>query len=136
MFIHLHGTGCQPRISVCGNSYCIVPQSARDTFATVVVVLGVLPVLVEVQVGVRIEHRLLQLKAQRFRLPVNPCVCIEHTDFIGAGVGGVVAVIGEVQAVVAVCLEICCGVEQVIFSEGILCLHITPAQGAVDAEEG
>ena len=58
----------------------------------------------------------------------------QSQELVSPCVGSVVAIVCEIQAVVAVGLQVGCGVEQVILREGILCLNITPAQAAVDAE--
>ena len=95
---------------------------------------GILTVLVKVEVSVGIEHCLNGLWVYGQLLSVYPAVRVEEIQLVGAGVGGVVAVVGKVQAVVAIGFEVRGGVEEVILREGILCLHITPAQAAVDAE--
>ena len=59
--------------------------------------LRIFPVLVEVQIGVGIEHGVLQLQPYGAGLAVHPLVLVEHGKLVGAGVGGVVAVVGEVE---------------------------------------
>ena len=59
---------------------------------------------------------------------------VEHGELVGAGVRRVIAVVCEVQAVVAVGLQVGCGVEQIILRIGSLRLHHPLAKTAVDAE--
>ena len=73
---------------------CIVTQPACNALRSIVIMLGVLPAVVEVEISVGIIHGVLQLQIQRLRLTVHPLVRIEETQLVGAGVGGVVVVIG------------------------------------------
>ena len=75
-------------------------------------------------------------KKKRNKLAVRPLVHVEHGEFVAAGVGSIIAVVGEVQAVVAVGLQVGCAVEQVILRVGGLRLHLAFAETAVDAEGG
>ena len=134
LFVSLHDAEAQPVIVVGGNGNRILSQAAGNSFAAVIVVLGVLPVLVEVDVGIRVEHRTLQLQVQRFRLAVHPLVLVEHGELVSPCVGSVVAIIGKVQAVVAVGLQVGCAVEQIVFRVAVRGLHLALAQRAVDAE--
>ena len=69
-------------------------------------------------------------------LAVHPLVHVEHGELVGAGVGGIVAVVGKVQAVVAVGFEVGSTVEEIILRvRGLrLRLHLALSQTAVDTE--
>ena len=67
-------------------------------------------------------------------LAVHPLVLVEEAQLVAAGVGGVVAVVGEVQAVVAVGFHVGGAVEQIILRIGSLRLHLALAQRTVDTE--
>ena len=95
---------------------------------------GILPVVVEVDVGVGIEHDLFRLQLDRFGLTVDPLVHVEHGELVCAGVRRVIAVVCEVQAVVAVCFHVRGGVEEVVFRMRDNTLHFAFPQAAVDAE--
>ena len=67
-------------------------------------------------------------------LAVHPLVQVKHGELVSPCVGSVVAIISEIQAVVAVGLQVGCAVEQVILRVGGLRLHHPLAKTAVDAE--
>ena len=94
LLVSLHDAEAQPVIVVCGNGNRILSQTAGNSFAAIVVMFGILTILVEVQVSVGIEHCALQLQVQRLRLAIHPLVYVEHGELVGAGVGGIVAVVG------------------------------------------
>ena len=63
LLVSLHDAEAQPVIVVSGNIHDGISQPAGNALCAVIVMLGVLPVLVKVDVGIRVEHRALQLQA-------------------------------------------------------------------------
>ena len=55
---------------------------------------GVFSALVEVQIGVGIEHGVLQLQPYGAGLAVHPLVLVEHGELVDPCIGGVVTVVG------------------------------------------
>ena len=134
LLVSLHDAVAQPVIVVGGNGNRILSQAAGNSFAAVIVVLGVLPVLVEVDVGIRVEHGALQLQVQRFRLAVHPLVQVKHGELVSPCVGSVVAIIGKVHSIASIGLQVKRTVEQVMFRMRVSTLHFAFSQTAVDAE--
>lgn len=67
-------------------------------------------------------------------LPVHPTVCIEVSQFVASGVGGIVAVVGKLSKVVAVGYKVGLAVEQIVFRMRDNTLHFALAKTAVDTE--
>ena len=132
--VHLRDTGSQPAVGNNGITLRHVPQPACNPFRAIVVVLGVLAVLVEVDIGIRVEHRALQLQVQRFRLAVHPLVQVKHGELVRPCVGSVVAIIGKVHSIASIGLQVRRTVEQVMFRMRVSTLHFAFSQAAVDAE--
>ena len=61
-------------------------------------------------------------------------VHVEHGELVSPCIGSIISIIGEVQTVVAVGLEVGGAVEQVILRIGCLGLHLALAQRTIDAE--
>ena len=134
--VHLRGSAVQPGIGCGGNVQRDCSQPAGNALCSVVIMLRIFPVLVEIDIGIRVEHRALKLQVQRLRLAIDPLVLVEHGKLVSAGVGSIVAVVGKVQAVVAVGFQVGRAVEQEVLHVMIRHrhLHLRFAQRTVDAE--